>query len=112
MTGAPVSFAGFQNQSRMPAWYGLADVLALTSESETWGLVANEAMSCGVPVVVSDRAGCADDLVDEALTGRRFRCGDRTLSPHPKTIKRWWKFTLFRESGRWPPTTNPWGGLS
>lgn len=75
-THAPVSFAGFQNQSRMPAWYAMADVLALPSESETWGLVVNEAMSCGVSAVVSDRVGSSRDLVDDLLTGRRFPCGD------------------------------------
>jgi glycosyltransferase involved in cell wall biosynthesis len=55
----------FQNQSRMPLVYRLGDLFVLPSAyGETWGLAVNEAMSCGRPVVVSDRVGCAADLVD------------------------------------------------
>lgn len=61
-----VHFLGFQNQSRMPVVYRLGDVLVLPSRSETWGLAVNEAMAAGRAVVVSDRVGCAVDLVDDA----------------------------------------------
>lgn len=61
-----VHFLGFQNQSRMPIAYQLGDVFVLPSRSETWGLAVNEAMACGLPVVVSSHVGCAPDLVDEA----------------------------------------------
>lgn len=54
---------GFCNQSRMPAVYAAADVLVLPSDArETWGLVANEALACRRPVVVSDAVGAAPDL--------------------------------------------------
>lgn len=60
----PVSFAGFLNQSEMPAAYAAADCLVLPSDyGETWGLVVNEAMACGLPAIVSDRVGCGPDLV-------------------------------------------------
>jgi len=60
----PVSFAGFLNQSEMPAAYAAADCLVLPSDyGETWGLVVNEAMACGLPAIVSDRVGCGQDLV-------------------------------------------------
>ncbi|HTB21048.1 MAG TPA: glycosyltransferase family 4 protein [Bryobacteraceae bacterium] len=55
----------FQNQSRMPVVYRLGDVYVLPSVRETWGLAVNEALACGRPVLVSDGAGCARDLVDE-----------------------------------------------
>jgi glycosyltransferase involved in cell wall biosynthesis len=73
--GARVRFAGFRNQLSLPAVYACADMLVLPSDArETWGLVANEAQACGVPVVVSDAAGCARDLaVGDA--GRRYRMG-------------------------------------
>lgn len=77
-----VHFLGFQNQSRMPTVYRLGDVLALPSRGpgETWGLVVNEAMASGRAVVVSDRVGCAPDLVD-AANGRVVPAGDaRALS--------------------------------
>ena len=70
-----VHFLGFQNQSRMPIAYRLGDILALPSQSETWGLAVNEAMACGRPVVVSDRVGCAPDLV-RPDTGRVVPAGD------------------------------------
>jgi glycosyltransferase involved in cell wall biosynthesis len=54
----------FQNQSRMPVVYRLGDIFVLPSASETWGLAVNEALACGRPVVVSDRVGCASDVVD------------------------------------------------
>ena len=75
-SGRPdVHFVGFQNQSRMPVAYRLGDVLALPSWSETWGLAVNEAMACGRPVVVSDRVGCAPDLV-RTDAGRVVPAGD------------------------------------
>jgi glycosyltransferase involved in cell wall biosynthesis len=73
---AGVVFAGFANQTALPAFYAAAHVLVLPSDAgETWGLVANEALACGTPIVVSDRAGCALDLAGPH-TGRVFRCGD------------------------------------
>lgn len=66
----PVCFAGFLNQSEMPAAYAVADALVLPSDhGETWGLVVNEAMACGLPAIVSDLVGCAEDLVLEGRTG-------------------------------------------
>lgn len=49
--------------------YLTADLLVLPSLFEPWGLVINEAMACGLPVIVSDRVGCADDLVRPGETG-------------------------------------------
>jgi glycosyltransferase involved in cell wall biosynthesis len=49
--------------------YLAADLLVLPSLFEPWGLVINEAMACGLPVIVSDRVGCAEDLVRPGETG-------------------------------------------
>lgn len=71
--------SGFQNQTALPAWYAAADVLVLPSESESWGLVVNEALACGTPAVVSDAVGCAPDLVndrDPERTGAVFPVGN------------------------------------
>jgi glycosyltransferase involved in cell wall biosynthesis len=65
----------FQNQSQMPIVYRLGDLFVLASQSETWGLAVNEAMACGRPVLVSDRVGCAADVVDPSC-GRVFEGGD------------------------------------
>jgi glycosyltransferase involved in cell wall biosynthesis len=57
------SFAGFLNQTQVSRAYVAADVLVLPSDyDETWGLVVNEAMSSGLPCIISDRCGCAPDL--------------------------------------------------
>ena len=45
-------------------------------QGETWGLVVNEAMNFGLPVLVSDMVGCKDDLVEENGNGFVFQTGD------------------------------------
>jgi glycosyltransferase involved in cell wall biosynthesis len=75
--GLPVQFTGFLNQSEITAAYAASDCLLLPSDSgETWGLVVNEAMACGLPAIVSDQVGSAADLVSEARTGFVHPCGD------------------------------------
>lgn len=57
------SFTGFLNQTEISAAYVAADCLVMPSDyGETWGLVANEAMASGLPCVISDHCGCAEDL--------------------------------------------------
>ena len=72
-----VRFLGFRNQSELPALYDLCDVFVLPSENEPWGLVVNEAMSVGRPVIVSDKVGSGADLVRHGETGFVFPVGDR-----------------------------------
>lgn len=65
-----VLMAGFLNQSELPAAYTAADLLVLPSAwHETWGLVVNEAMNFGLPIVVSDMVGCAEDLIRPGWNG-------------------------------------------
>lgn len=71
-----VSFAGFQNQTCLSQYYHAADLLVLPSRhSETWGLVVNEALHHGLPCVVSDSVGCAQDLIEVGVTGEIFSTG-------------------------------------
>ena len=73
----PVTFAGFLNQTEMPAAYVAADCLVLPSDfGETWGLVVNEAMASGRPALVSDRVGCGPDLIADGETGALFPFAD------------------------------------
>lgn len=71
-----VAWAGFLNQSEIARAYAAADVLALPSESETWGLAVNEAMATGLPAVVSHRVGSAPDLIEPGVTGEEYPAGD------------------------------------
>ncbi|MCP4192237.1 MAG: glycosyltransferase family 4 protein [Planctomycetaceae bacterium] len=67
-----VHYPGFKQYEDLPIFYGLADAFILPSLSEQWGLVVNEAMASGLPVLVSDRCGCAIELVEEGRNGYRF----------------------------------------
>ncbi len=71
-----VRFLGFLNQSQLPSAYRAADLFVLPSLFEPFGLVVNEAMLCGLPVVVSDRVGAKFDLVRPNETGEVFPAGD------------------------------------
>jgi glycosyltransferase involved in cell wall biosynthesis len=71
----PVTFMGFLNQRELSSAYVAADALVLPSDcNETWGLVVNEAMACGLPAIVSDQVGCAEDLIHNGQTGLVYSC--------------------------------------
>lgn len=71
-----VKFLGFRNQTELPALYELCDVFVLPSVDEPWGLVVNEVMAAGRAVVVSDKVGCARDLVTDRVNGIQFQAGN------------------------------------
>ena len=64
-----VRFAGFAQREQLATYYALAEMLILPTYSDTWGLVVNEAMACGLPVILSQAAGCGADLVSENWNG-------------------------------------------
>jgi glycosyltransferase involved in cell wall biosynthesis len=65
---------GFLQADALPRWYAFASAFVHPSLLEPWGLVVNEAAACGLPLLISDRAGCVDTLVppSEPTTGARF----------------------------------------
>jgi glycosyltransferase involved in cell wall biosynthesis len=67
-----VFLPGAKSYSEIPACYGLAKTFIHASTTEQWGLVVNEAMASGLPVLVSNRCGCAADLVQEGVNGFTF----------------------------------------
>ena len=67
---------GFKQYPDLPLYYGLARAFVHASTTEEWGLVVNEAMASGMPVLVSHRCGCAADLVQEGRNGFTFDPGD------------------------------------
>jgi glycosyltransferase involved in cell wall biosynthesis len=71
-----VQFLGFVNQSQLPKLYKAADLMVIPSRYEPFGLVVNEAMLCGCPVVASDRVGAVRDLITHGETGYVYPCGD------------------------------------
>jgi len=64
-----VRFAGFRNQSELPRFFQLADVFVLPSRHEPWGLIVNEAMAAGCPVIVSTDVGSHPDLISDGGSG-------------------------------------------
>jgi glycosyltransferase involved in cell wall biosynthesis len=69
---AHVLMPGFKQYRDLPRYYGLARAFVHGSTTEQWGLVVNEAMACGLPVLVSKRCGCVPDLVQEGVNGLTF----------------------------------------
>ena len=67
-----VLMPGFKQYQELPDYYGLAGAFVHTSTVEQWGLVVNEAMAAGLPVLVSRRCGCADDLIQDGVNGYGF----------------------------------------
>jgi 1,2-diacylglycerol 3-alpha-glucosyltransferase len=59
-----IHFCGFVHREQLAEMYALAEALVFPTHSDTWGLVVNEAMACGLPVIASEVAGCVPDLVD------------------------------------------------
>jgi len=69
-------FSGFANQTELAQYYVSADAAILASRYETWGLVVNEAMHFGLPVLVASNIGCHGDLVERGRTGYTFEDND------------------------------------
>lgn len=67
-----VIFYGFRQIDENPVFFALAEAFVLPSLWEEWGLVVNEAMACGLPVLVSKPVGCAEDLVKDGQNGYTF----------------------------------------
>ena len=64
-----VIFTGFINQTKLPEIYAFSDMFVLPSSQEPWGLVINEAMCAGLPIIASSEVGCINDLVHEGENG-------------------------------------------
>lgn len=71
-----VHFLGFRNQSELPMLYGVSDLFVLPAENEPWGLVINEAMCAGLPIIASEEIGAVPDLVAHGHNGLTYRAGD------------------------------------
>jgi glycosyltransferase involved in cell wall biosynthesis len=71
-----VLFPGFAQRHDLAAYYALSDALVFPTHTDPWGLVVNEAMACGIPVICSDAAGCAPDLVVDHQNGIRVDAGN------------------------------------
>ncbi|WP_422056511.1 glycosyltransferase family 4 protein [Sphingomonas sp.] len=69
-------FTGFLNQTELLPMLGACDIFALPAESEPWGLIINEAMCAGLPIVASREIGAVADLVRDGENGHCFDAND------------------------------------
>ena len=74
--GLHAVFAGFVNQAELPQHYAMCDAFVLPSTYEPRGAVINEAMACGLPVVVTDRCGSLGDIVQPGDNAFVYPAGD------------------------------------
>ena len=102
-----VRFVDYMLFDRLVAYYKMAEVLVLPSKFEPWGLVVNEALSCGLPVIASQRVGAVDDLIVPGENGEVFSWQDagqlavqlenwlynKTNETMPDVMKNWDHFT-------------------
>ena len=105
-----ITYAGFQAPEDLPPFFAQADVFVLPSRYDGWGVVVNQALGAGLPIICSDTVGAGHDLVEDGVNGARFRAGDAVglagqmerLVSAPELLEKWG--TASREKARdWTP---------
>ncbi len=71
-----IEYAGFQPPEELPRFFAQADVFVLPSRHDGWGVVVNQALGAGLPILCSDRVGAGIDLVEPEINGLHFAGGD------------------------------------
>jgi glycosyltransferase involved in cell wall biosynthesis len=71
-----IQIVGFAQREELAAYYALADIFVFPTHTDPWGLVVNEAMACGLPVIASQATGCVVDLVAHGRNGRIVSVGN------------------------------------
>jgi 1,2-diacylglycerol 3-alpha-glucosyltransferase len=76
VSSGQIKLAGFAQRNELTVYYGLAEALVFPTHSDPWGLVVNEAMACGLPILITNVAGCVADLVEDRGNGLVLKVGD------------------------------------
>ena len=71
-----IEFAGFQAPEDLPHFFHRADIFVLPSRYDGWGVVVNQALGAGLPIICSDAVGAAQDLIEPGVNGFTFPAGD------------------------------------
>jgi glycosyltransferase involved in cell wall biosynthesis len=77
ITPGTVFLPGFVQREQLASYYALAEMFVFPTHTDPWGLVVNEAMACGLPVISTSVAGCVADLVEDRWNGRVVTAHDR-----------------------------------
>jgi len=105
-----VTYAGFQPPEALPEFFAKADVFVLPSRYDGWGVVVNQALGAGLPIICSDAVGAAHDLIREEINGVKFHAGDAValaqamerLAGQPELCARWGAASRER-AAEWTP---------
>lgn len=97
-----VRITGFKTQKEIGRYYAVGDIFLFPSSEETWGLVVNEAMCFGMPIITTTGVGCVADLVKHEYNGYIHECGDITgmvsnivqLIQNPNMLKQFGKNSI------------------
>ena len=103
-------YAGFQPPDELPRFFAQADVFVLPSRYDGWGVVVNQAIGAGLPVVCSDMVGSGHDLVEDGVNGLKFCAGDadslaekmERFVREPAVIREWGAASR-RKAHQWTP---------
>jgi glycosyltransferase involved in cell wall biosynthesis len=85
-TRARVDVLGFRPPEELPALFGDSDVFVLPSRHDGWGVVVNQALGAGLPIICSEAVGAAHDLVEPGRNGDRVAAG--TVEPLYDSLRR------------------------
>jgi glycosyltransferase involved in cell wall biosynthesis len=96
-TRSKVRYEGFQAPERLPAYFAKSDVFVLPSRHDGWGVVVNQALATGIPIITSDAVGAGFDYVENGINGITVKAGDvdalyaamRSLAEDPKIARIW-----------------------
>ena len=105
-----IRYEGFQPPEKLSEYFGQADVFVLPSRHDGWGVVVNQALGAGLPLLCSDAVGAAHDLIEPEVNGLLFPVGDaaalhvalRRLALSPETAVRWGEASR-RKAAEWTP---------
>ena len=71
-----ISYQGFQPPERLPEYFAKSDVFVLPSRHDGWGVVVNQALAAGLPIITSDMVGAGNDFVENGVNGMRVNAED------------------------------------
>ena len=92
-----IRYEGFQPPECLPGYFAKSDVFVLPSRHDGWGVVINQAMAAGLPIITSDAAGAGLDLVQHGINGMRVEAGDvdalyramEMIARNPSLVRQW-----------------------
>ncbi len=96
-TRSKVDYEGFQAPESLPAYFARSDVFVLPSRHDGWGVVVNQALATGIPIITSDAVGAGLDYVENGINGVTVKAGDvdelygalQTLARNPELARTW-----------------------